>query len=40
MNTHVDKTQENKNQSVADGLSQMQIINKSTFQFVDNHLKP
>ena len=36
MNTHADKTQENKNQSVANGVSQMQGSGESTFQFEDN----
>lgn len=36
MNTHADKTQENKSQSVANGISQKQSSDKSTFQFVDN----
>ena len=36
MNTHADKTQENKSQSVANGESQMQNSGESTFQFVDN----
>jgi hypothetical protein len=36
MNTHADKTQENKSQSVANGKSQMQSSGESTFQFVDN----
>ena len=36
MNTHADKTQENKSQSVSHGVSQMQSGGESTFQFVDN----
>jgi hypothetical protein len=36
MNTHADKTQENKSQSVAANSSQMQGGGESTFQFVDN----
>ena len=36
MNTHVDKTQENKRQSVANGESKIQSGGESTFQFVDN----
>lgn len=36
MNTHADKTQENKNQSAANALSQKQSSSKTTFQFVDN----
>jgi hypothetical protein len=36
MNTHADKTQENKSQSVSNGESQMQGGGESTFQFVDN----
>ena len=36
MNTHADKTQENKSHSVANETSQMQSGSKSTFQFVDN----
>ena len=36
MNTHADKTQENKSQSVSALDSQMQSDGKSTFQFVDN----
>jgi hypothetical protein len=36
MNTHADKKQENKNQSVASAVSQKQSGGKSTFQFVDN----
>lgn len=36
MNTHADKTQENKSQSVANEVSQMQSVGESTFQFVDN----
>ena len=36
MNTHADKTQENKSQSVSDGTSQIQGGGESTFQFVDN----
>ncbi len=36
MNTHADKTQENKSQSVANELSQKQGSGESTFQFVDN----
>lgn len=37
MNTHADKTQENKSQSVANTVSQKQGNGDSTFQFVDNH---
>jgi hypothetical protein len=36
MNTHADKTQENKSQSVANAVTQRQQDNASTFQFVDN----
>ncbi|MEP3388292.1 MAG: hypothetical protein ABJO02_08910 [Reichenbachiella sp.] len=36
MNTHAEKTQENKTQSVANTVSQKKNDNKSTFQFVDN----
>lgn len=36
MNTHADKTQENKNQLVANSVSQKQSGGESTFQFVDN----
>jgi len=36
MNTHADKTQENKNQSVANAVPQKQSGGESTFQFVDN----
>lgn len=36
MNTHADKTQENKRQSVSAAGSQMQSSGESTFQFVDN----
>ena len=36
MNTHADKTQENKSQSVESNHSQMQSDGESTFQFVDN----
>lgn len=36
MHTHMDKTQENKNQSVSSGESQMQGEGNSTFQFADN----
>ena len=36
MNTHADKTQKNKRQSVSNGESQMQRGSESTFQFVDN----
>ena len=36
MNTHADKTQENKSQSVSNGESRMQSGRESTFQFVDN----
>lgn len=36
MNTHADKTQENKNQSVANATSQKQSSGESTFQFFDN----
>lgn len=36
MNTHSDKTQENKNQVVVNGMSQKPTGGTSTFQFVDN----
>jgi hypothetical protein len=36
MNTHADKTQENKSQSVANEVSQKQSGSESFFQFVDN----
>ena len=36
MNTHADKTQENKSQSISNGESQIQISGESPFQFVDN----
>jgi hypothetical protein len=36
MNTHADKTQENKSQSVSNDESQMQRGGESTFQFIDN----
>jgi hypothetical protein len=36
MNTHADKTQENKSQTVSTADSQMQSGGESTFQFVDN----
>lgn len=36
MNTHADKKQENKRQSVANAVSQKQRGSESTFQFVDN----
>jgi hypothetical protein len=36
MNTHVDKTQENKSQSVANSVVQKQSGNGSAFQFIDN----
>ena len=36
MNTHADKSQENKSQSVANDVSQKQSGSESTFQFVDN----
>ena len=36
MNTHADKTQENKSQSVANDVFQKQSGGESTFQFVDN----
>ncbi len=36
MNTHADKTQENKSQSVSAASSQMQRGSEFTFQFVDN----
>jgi hypothetical protein len=36
MNTHADKTQENKIQSVANTVAQKQSGGESTFQFVDN----
>lgn len=36
MNTHAKKTQENKSQSVANAVSEMQRGGESTFQFIDN----
>jgi len=36
MNTHADKTQQNKSQSVANAISQKQSSSESTSQFVDN----
>jgi hypothetical protein len=36
MNTHADKTQENKGQSVANAVSQSESSSESIFQFVDN----
>jgi hypothetical protein len=36
MNTHADRTQENKSQSVANAVSQKKSSGESTFQFVDN----
>ena len=39
MNTHADKTQENKSQSVANTVTQKQGGGESTFQFVDNRPK-
>jgi len=36
MNTHADKAQENKSQAIANGLSEKQSNNESTFQFVNN----
>lgn len=36
MNTHADKSEENKNQSVANAISQKKSDNNPTFQFVDN----
>jgi len=36
MNTHVDKTQENKSQSVSTEYSSQQGVDEATFQFVDN----
>jgi len=36
MNTHADKTQENKNRSVANAVSKKQTSGESTFQFVGN----
>jgi hypothetical protein len=36
MNTHADKAQENKSQSVANETSHIQSVGESTFQFVDN----
>lgn len=36
MNTHTDKTQENKNKAVANAVSQKQSGGGSTFQFADN----
>lgn len=35
MNTHADKKQENKSQSLANAVSQKQSVAESTFQFVD-----
>ena len=39
MNTHADKTQENKSQSVTNAVSQKQSASEPTFQFVDNRLE-
>lgn len=36
MNTHADKTQENKSQAVANAVTQKSSIGEYTFQFVDN----
>ena len=36
MNTHADKTQENKGQPAANGVSRVQTSGESIFQFVDN----
>ena len=36
MNTHSDKRQNNKNQSVANEVSQLKENDGSTFQFMDN----
>jgi len=36
MNTHADKTHENKSQSVANAFSESQNSSESTFQLVDN----
>jgi hypothetical protein len=36
MNTHTDKTQKNKSQSVANEVSQRHGRSKTTFRFVDN----
>ena len=36
MNTHVDKTSENKSQAVANSLPKLQSNSESTFQFMDN----
>ena len=36
MNTHADKSQENKSQSVANAVSQKSSSGESTFQFLDN----
>jgi hypothetical protein len=36
MNTHADKTLENKSQTVANRLPKLQSKSESTFQFVDN----
>jgi hypothetical protein len=36
MNTHADKTTENKSQSISTADSQMQSSGETTFQFVDN----
>ncbi|MGG8497007.1 DUF4157 domain-containing protein [Tenacibaculum sp. TC6] len=39
MNTHADKTPENKSQSVANAISQRQSSSKSSFQFEDNRFQ-
>jgi len=39
MNTHTNKTQENKSQSIATSVSQNQVADKSTFQFADHRLE-
>lgn len=36
MNAHVDRSQENKSNAIANSLSKQQSVSKSTFQFVDN----
>lgn len=36
MNTHTDKTPENKSQAIAENLPKQQCYGESTFQFVDN----
>lgn len=39
MNTHADKTQENKSQAVANRLPKLQSPGESTFQLIDNRLE-